>query len=197
MIPHPVPATPDAALAVALAALAAAITNRDSPLRTPTLATRGLDGAPALRTVVLRHFDADTRLLHIHTDRRSSKAAEITADPRVALHGYDPATRTQLRLSGRATLHLDDVIADAAWAATPVPARMTYAAITRPGSIIAAPLPMPQDAQSGRRRFAALLLRIDSLDWLLLDPAGHARARFDWTSDTNKDDAMTATWIAP
>jgi pyridoxamine 5'-phosphate oxidase len=194
MIPTPIaPATPEGALAMALAALAAAPADRASPLRTPTLATRGLDGAPMLRTVVLRGVTAASRLLHIHTDRRSAKAAEIAADPRVSLHGYDPAAQMQLRLSGHATLHAGDAIADAAWAACPEATRRSFAAAAMPGSALPAPAPMPGDGAAGRANFAALLLRFDRLDWLLLDPAGHARACFDWM----EDGAMTATWIAP
>lgn len=191
--PHTAPATLDGALAMALAALAGGVSVRDSPFRTPTLATLGLDGAPALRTVVLRGFEATPRLLHIHTDRRSAKAAEIAAAPRVALHGYDPALRLQLRLAGQATLHDDDAVADAGWAASPPATRMTYAAAAIPGSVVAAPPRMPGDTEAGRCHFTTILLRFDRIDWLLLDPAGHARACFNWT----EDGAMTATWIAP
>lgn len=187
------PMTLAAVLAMALDALARGAADRDSPFHTPTLATAGLDGAPALRTVVLRGFEPATRSLSIHTDRRSPKFAALAADPRAALHGYDAATRLQLRLAGRATLHLDDAIADAAWAASRKTSRMTYATEWAPGTALPAPPAAPEDALGGRRNFAALVLRVDSLDWLLLDPAGHCRARFDWAADG----AMAASWVAP
>lgn len=183
----------DAALAQAFDALARGVADPGSACHTPTLATRGLDGAPALRTVILRGFDPATRTLRIHTDRRSAKAAEIAADPRVALHGYDPAARMQLRLAGRASLHHHDAIADDAWATSRETSRMTYATAHSPGTPLPAPPAAPTDPQAGRAHFAALLLRFDSLDWLRLDRAGHARASFAWAPGG----AMTTTWIAP
>ena len=142
---------------------------------------------------MLRAFDAGTRCLHIHTDRRSAKAAQLAADPRAALHGYDPAARMQLRLAGHAMLHLDDAAADAAWAASRETSRMTYATAHPPGTMLPAPTAAPTDAVAGRAHFALMVLTFDRLDWLLLESAGHARARFDWAADG----AMTAHWIAP
>jgi pyridoxine/pyridoxamine 5'-phosphate oxidase len=187
------PTTLDAVLAMAQDALAHGAADRHSAFHTPTLATLGLDGAPTLRTVVLRGFEPATRGLCIHTDRRSPKFAALAADPRAMLHGYDAATGMQLRLAGRATLHHDDAIADAAWAASRKTSRMTYATASAPGTALPAPPPAPEDPLGGRENFAALTLRFDRLDWLLLDPAGHARARFDWAIDGT----MTASWVAP
>ncbi|HWT08227.1 MAG TPA: pyridoxamine 5'-phosphate oxidase family protein [Roseomonas sp.] len=193
-MPHnPAPQTLDAALAEAFDALARGASDTAAAFHMPTLATRALDGGPALRTVILRGFDPATRTLRIHTDRRSAKAAEIAADPRVALQGYDAAARMQLRLAGRASLHHHDAIADDAWATSRETSRMTYATAHRPGTPLPAPPAAPTDPQAGRAHFAALLLRFDSLDWLRLDRAGHARARFAWAPSG----AMTATWIAP
>ena len=193
MIRSTPPATLDAALAMALAALAAGAQDRHSAFHTPALATIGLDGTPSLRSVVLRHVDARARILHIHTDSRSAKAAELAANPRIALHGYDRVARLQLRLTGRASLHHDDSIADAAWAASRETSRMTYATAHPPGTPLPAPPAAPDDPGGGRAHFAALLLCFDSLDWLLLDPAGHRRARFTWTADGTAD----AAWLAP
>lgn len=185
--------TLDATLACAFAALRRGADDHRSPFHTPTLATRGVDGSPELRTVVLRAFHPAARSLHIHTDRRSAKAAQITADPRAALHGYDPLARTQLRLAGHAMLHLDDAAADAAWSASRETSRMTYATAHPPGTALRAPCAAPTDPAAGRTHFALMVLTFDSLDWLLLDPAGHRRARFTW----GRDGAATATWLVP
>lgn len=189
----PPPATPEDALAEAFRLLSRGVADRRSPFHTPTLATRAPDGAPDLRTVVLRGFDPATRLLRIHTDRRSAKAAAIAADPRTALHGYDAGAQVQIRIGGVATLHLDDAIAEAAWAASREMSRMCYATPHAPGAPVAEPPPAPQDAVSGRANFAAVTLRIDTLDWLLLAAAGHRRARFAWAPDGT----LSASWVAP
>jgi hypothetical protein len=189
----PPPAALADALAEAFRLLARAVADRRSPLHTPTLGTVSADGAPNLRTVVLRAFDPDRRSLRIHTDRRSPKAAEIAARPRVMLHGYDAGARVQLRLDCRASLHLDDPIADAAWAASREMSRLCYAAPHPPGTPIEAPLPAPADPVAGRGNFAAVMLVFDSLDWLHLAHTGHRRARFAWDAAGR----LSATWLAP
>lgn len=188
-----VPENLDTALAGAFGLLSRGVADRRSPFHTPTLATRGADGGPNLRTVVLRAFDPATRTLRIHTDRRSAKAAEIAQDGRAMLHGYDPAAQVQLRLSGHASLHLDDATADAAWAASREMSRMCYAAADAPGTPVPVPPEAPRDAAGGRANFAAVTLRVDSLDWLLLAHAGHRRARFTWDAAGTH----SASWIAP
>ena len=189
----PPPATPEEALADAFRLLSRGVADRRSAFHTPTLATRGLDGAPSLRTVVLRGFDPATRLLRIHTDRRSPKAAEILADPRAALHAYDAGAQVQIRIAGRATLHLDDATATAAWDNSREMSRVTYATAHAPGTPLAAPPPAPDDPAAGRLHFAAITLRIDTLDWLLLAASGHCRARFTWDGSG----ALSAGWVAP
>ncbi len=181
------------ALDLAFQALARGVTDRSSPFHTPALASIACDGAPALRTVILRGFDPALRRLRIHTDSRSPKVAELRADPRAALHGHDPVARMQIRLAGRVSLHDDDALADEAWITSRESSRMTYSAAHAPGVPLPVPSAAPDDPGAGRPRFVALVMTIATLDWLLLDPAGHRRARFTW----DETDTMSATWIAP
>jgi hypothetical protein len=179
-------------LAEAFRLLARGVADRRHPFHTPTLATIGADGAPRARTLVLRGFDAATRTLRLHTDTRSGKFAELAAEPRCALHAYDAGAQIQLRLTGRATLHRSDVLADSAWAASRPFSRLCYAAPEPPGAPVAAPPPAPREGE-GRANFAAIALAVGSLDWLWLDASGHRRARFTWHSDG----APQAEWLAP
>ena len=172
--------------------LARGVADRRSPFHTPTLATVGPDGAPSLRTVVLRAFDPTLRRLYVHTDARSAKAADIAAEPRVALHAYDAAARVQLRLSGRAVLHRGDAVADAAWSSSRAQSRVCYAIEPPPGTPIDAPLPGPDDASAGRDNFVVVAIGVETLEWLWLSVDGHRRARFDWTGHEPH-----ATWLAP
>jgi len=169
------------------------LADRRGAFRTPTLATRALDGGPSLRTVVLRGFDAASRVLSIHTDRRSAKAAEIAADGRAVLHGYDAVAQLQLRLAGKAVLHVEGAIVAAAWAASHAGSRVIYAGAEVPGTPVAAPPAAPLDAAAGRAHFAVVTLRVDALDWLLLAPEGHRRARFAWDGDG----VVSGGWVAP
>jgi len=179
-------------LAEAFRLLARGVADRRSPIHTPSLASIGADGAPRLRTLVLRGFDAAARTLRLHTDHRSGKAAEIAADPRVALHAYDAGAQVQLRLGGHASLHTEDAIADAAWAASTANARLVYTTTLAPGAAIAAP-DLPPPASDGRDHFAVLVMRFDALEWLWLSSAGHRRARFTWDSAGQP----SAEWCVP
>lgn len=174
----------DAALAEAFALLRGAVSDRRSPFHTPTLATIGLDGRPRLRTVVLRHAEADAGglAMRFHTDRRSAKFAELQRDPRAALHGYDAARKIQLRLEGRISLHTDDAVADAAWAASRPDSLACYGVEPGPGVRLPAPdgYAMPErGGETGRDNFAAAAFHAEQLEWLYLAHEGHRRAAFD------------------
>jgi pyridoxine/pyridoxamine 5'-phosphate oxidase len=60
-------------LAYAWGLLERGVSDRHSPIHTPTVATIGGDGRPSIRTVVLRDCDLDARMLRFHTDRRAPK----------------------------------------------------------------------------------------------------------------------------
>jgi hypothetical protein len=119
------------------------------------------------------------------------RAAEILAEPRVSLHGYDPAQRIQLRLQCRASLHCDDAVAEAGWNASRDFSRMCYAITPGPGHPAAAPPPAPTDAVSGRENFAVIQLVFNEMEWLWLAADGHRRARFTWGEEP------IATWLVP
>lgn len=176
----------------ALGMLAAAVADRRSPCRTPTLATNVRHGAPSVRTVVLREFDVASRLLVMHTNRRAAKVAELARDARAAVHCYDPGSQTQLRLAGRVSCHVGDAVAVAGWAATPAVARALYGRAVSPGTRV----PLPPAFSVGDARaaadFAVLRFRFDRLEWLWLAATGHLRAEFVWTAER-----LEASWLVP
>lgn len=172
-------------------------TDRHSAFHTPTVATLGRDGAPSLRTVVLRAADTDARLLRFHTDVRSSKFAEIEAAPRVAMHFYDAAKKIQLRVDGIASLHRDDQVASQAWEATRPFSRLCYQSELAPGTVVDRPRASQTDASTeisalARDNFAAVCISIRAIEWLYLAAHGHRRARFTWQVDRRQ-----AVWLAP
>lgn len=193
MLPRPDHADQlDACLDAAWTLLTRAVVDRRSAFRTLNLATVALDGAPVSRTVVLRGVDRDARRISIHTDRRSAKIAELARDPRIAVHGYDPGAKIQLRLAGVATVHGDDAIADAGWAHSQPMSRACYAIEPAPATPITAPLPAPVDTPQGRENFRVVRVEIATLDWLWLAADGHRRARFDWTGEK-----WRSSWLVP
>lgn len=188
----------DATLAEAWRVVEEGPRDRRSPFHAPTLATIGADGRPRARTVVLRGADPAVRTLRFHCDRRSDKAAELEADGRAALHGYDPAAKVQIRLEGRASLHLDDAVADAAWAGSRPVSRLCYGTVPGPGAVLAhgGGYALPEDeaqAAAGRENFAAVQVRVERIEFLYLAFAGHRRARFAWDEAGRLD----AAWLVP
>lgn len=170
----------------------------------PCLATWNPDFGPTARHVVLRGLDRKHRLLRFHTDARSGKAAEIAAEPRVALTFYDPGEETQVRAQAHAELHRSDAAAEAAWQKTRLFSRRCYLAQQAPGTPTEVPTaglpfglvdrsPTAEESEAGRANFAIVLCRIESLDWMYLSHMGHRRARFAWTAEGEVD----ARWLQP
>lgn len=200
MSPPPTPVDRDdlhATLAEAWRLIADGVTDRRSPFHTPTVATVGLDGRPRSRTVVLRAAERDSRSLRFHCDARSDKFAELGREPRVTLHVYDASAKIQVRAEGQATLHTNDSLADAAWEASRPASRIVYATEPAPGTPIdeGAAFTLPVDdaaVAAGRANFAAVAVRIETLEILHLASAGHRRSRF-----TVAADRVEGRWLAP
>lgn len=66
-----------------------------------SIATVGADGQPSLRTVLLKHFDANGFVFYTNLDSR--KAQEIATNPKVALLLYWAEIGRQVRVTGTAT----------------------------------------------------------------------------------------------
>jgi hypothetical protein len=177
--------------------LADGVGHRHSPFHTPSLATVDAAGRPRLRTVVLRAAEAGAGTLRFHCDRRSDKAREIAENGLAALHVYDGRAKLQLRVEGRARLHHDDALADAAWAAALTMSRVCYGVEPAPGTALAAgdayimPYEDPE-ARLGRENFCAVVFTAERLDLLYLDRRGHRRAVF-----SREGEGWMGTWVAP
>ena len=174
------------------------------PLRLLTFGTVA-DDTPQLRTVVLREADPSARRLAFHSDSRSEKVSHIATNPHVAWLGWDPETGEQVRLQGDATVHRDDDVADAMWAAESPRSLDVYVRSGTPGASLDAPddlLPETvkddpvtrADVEEGRPHFAVLRTVINEIEWLHLHPDGHYRARFAYDVEAETFDG---TWIVP
>jgi hypothetical protein len=162
-------------------------------MHTPAVATTGLDGRPQVRTVVLRGLDVASRSLRFHTDRRSGKFGELSADPRIAVLGYDAGRKVQLRIGGVATLHADSDVAERAWAGSRPMSMMCYRQARSPGSALFTAQIDDATLPDGRENFTVVVVTITEVEWLYLAAQGHRRARFTW----GPDEALSATWLAP
>jgi 3-hydroxyisobutyrate dehydrogenase len=194
--------TLDAVLEEAWTLLQSGVKRPQDPFHRPVLGTTAKEGS-CLRTVILRGFDLNRRLLVCHTDARALKVGEIAAFANVSWLFYHPERKVQLRISGNATLHADDQFADEQWAATKVTSRLNYCAVEPPGTAIARPstglpdflrhkAPTLLDSERGRCNFMVIACQFDSLDWVGLSTLGNRRARFVWD-----ENGLTASWLVP
>ncbi|MAV85428.1 MAG: pyridoxamine 5'-phosphate oxidase, partial [Gammaproteobacteria bacterium] len=94
-----------------------AIRNAKNLFHTPVISSHSNEGIQT-RTVVLRDFIQDSRIIRFHTDLRSPKVAELQANPAATMQGYDPSIKIQLRMLGSAEVHHQDAVTEAAWAET-------------------------------------------------------------------------------
>lgn len=174
------------------AMLVRGVKDRKAAFHTPSLATIGTDGAPRIRTVVLRGCDSDARHLRFHTDIRSGKIAELQQNPKAAMHFYDHGAKLQLRLSVELQL-LDGAAYESAWAATRPMSRECYQVTTAPGSVLADPYDLTFDAEAtrdGEDYFVPVRAQVERMEWLYLAAKGHRRALFDFVNDTQN-------WLVP
>jgi hypothetical protein len=184
-------------LAEAWRLMARGVADRRHGFHHPAVATVGLDGRPRVRTVILRGADAAARALRFHTDVRSAKVAELAREPRASLLFYDAGAKAQVRIEGRATVHADDAVADAAWAGSRPMSRACYGTMPAPGGAIPAgdafvlPEPESPETAAGRANFRAVILVAESLEWLHLGHGGHRRALYDWGG------GPPARWLVP
>ena len=177
-------------------------THYNDPFHWPVLGTTGERG-PHMRCVILREFSMPDRILVCHTDARAAKVREISKFSKVSWLFYHPKRKVQLRISGHATLHVDDHFADRQWAATKLSSRLNYCAIEPPGTPVESPssglpdfllnkAPTLFETEKGRQHFAAISCRIDAIDWLVLRVLGNRRARFKWDAT-----GLNAKWLIP
>lgn len=139
------------------------------------------NSGPQIRTVVLRGTEPAAHWVRFHTDIRSPKIEEIRHQPRVALLGYDPKLRLQVRMDAIAAIHHKDALARQGWERTPPHSRACYASKKVPGEALKqdvvphAPPPIHDVDDPAYGHFAVIHCAIELVDVLELDSAGHRR----------------------
>ena len=178
-------------------ALLAKAAGARSPYNFLQLASAGLDGAPQVRTVVLRHCDPAAGTVAFVTDIRSAKVKEIAREPRVALLGYDGEAMAQIRMTGEAALVGDLRQRQAMWAALRGRTHVLFEAPLPPGTPIdAGGVPLSgagaADGMAPFERFALVSVRLTGIDWLDLAAEPHVRCAF-----RRSEDGWAATRLSP
>jgi pyridoxamine 5'-phosphate oxidase len=176
--------------------IASGLSGRWPPWALPMLATLTPHG-PRARVLALRSVNPVERLFVFHTDARSDKARELSADGRVSVVFWDPGDAIEARFTGTARVHCRDEVAREAWREVSLLRRMACAIESTPGSVLSAPsrfdaLPATTDDEVALNHFAVVLVRATALDWLWLGPGDLRRAFIRWT-----DSGPTTAWVVP
>ncbi|MBC7508856.1 MAG: pyridoxamine 5'-phosphate oxidase family protein [Ferruginibacter sp.] len=157
-----------------------------------------------LRTVVLRKVWAAKKQLAFYSDTRSGKWVDLQHQNKVSFLFYDAPANLQIRLSGTATLHQTDAVADEAWADTRMGSRKVYLATPGPSTIIPIPasgIPValetmdstPEESIEGRKNFGVVVTNVNWMEWLWLNSKGHRRAVFK----NSADGTISQDWLIP
>lgn len=165
-----------------------------------TVATNGV----SVRTVVLRKVNYAQKILVCYSDTRAAKVQEIVANAAVSFLFWDSERKIQLRLSGIATVHTSDHLADTHWQGASPSNRRSYLAIPAPGSPQPEPTsglpegldtrePSLEESESGRANFAVISIHVHHLDYLHLAKGGHRRATFRY----KEGELAEASWVVP
>jgi 3-hydroxyisobutyrate dehydrogenase len=170
---------------------------------TGTLGTQTTNGV-SLRTVVLRKADVNQKNLLCYSDKRAAKIQELNTKPNVSFMFWDSERKIQLRLSGTATVHTTDTLAEEHWQQASPSNRRSYLAIPAPGSTQPGPTsglpegldtrePSREESESGQANFAVISIQVHHLDWLHLAKDGHRRAIFRYEEGKQ----VEASWVVP
>lgn len=176
--------------------LESGVSEKRSPFTMLQAATLGLDGAPKVRTIVLRRVNRADRALSFHTDVRSEKVAELRRDPRISIVASDLDALVQIRAEGVASICEDEAQRRAIWASSRPHTLLLYRAPLPPGTSIDSPEEAHVDSTApsgdGYENFCLVHMTVTRIDWLELARAGHRRAVFDLS-----ESGYEGRWIAP
>lgn len=193
------------------ASLERSVSDRNCGWRLPVLATQE-NHRPRQRTVVLRRVSPSIRTIYAHTDLRSPKVAQVRNTAEVSWLFYDHANATQLILTGMATVHTDDSVAQNFWEDEPVASLRGYLAPHSPGQPTVAAshnlpetligkLPDREQLADARRNFGVISCRIASVEWLHLQRDGNLRAVFRYegaaASEKPTNTPDSSEWLHP
>ncbi len=144
---------------------------RDAHNRYLQLATVRPDGSPAVRSLVFRSFNEKANCLHMVTDARSDKVADIAASARGEICWYFSHTREQFRLHGELSLTgpdaADQTLRQTLWASLSEKGSEQFF-WPHPKSGVLEDAAIPVDLSSPPATFMALTMHVATVDHLCL-----------------------------
>ena len=172
------------------------IKDGSSSFHISTISTINLQGYPSSRSIVIRSLNKAKRIISFNTDTRSYKWKELETNSQLALHFYDSKLKIQIRISGSAKLHYNDL----EWDKAEEMSKIYYSSPFLPSSKIDDPIVTDNliknikrnQIEKGGKNFARTNVKINKIDWLYLLHTGHRRALFKFHKNN-----ISMSWIAP
>ena len=169
--------------------LSEAVNDRHAALREIVFATTS-NGIANLRTVILRAFDENQLKVTIYTDARSAKVQEIKQNDQVSILAYDAANKCQLKLFGKARLHVQDSLTQLVWDNLKG-GKKAYNTLIAPGEAVRS----LDDAHTFRSDlvlddFCVIQIELELIELLQLSGEEHIRVQFDLLKNQS-------TWLVP
>ena len=151
--------------------------------------------SPNIRTVVLRNVNENEHLISFHTDIRSPKFTQITKNPNVSGLFYDIQSRTQIRMTGTASICGDENILRFLWDKLSKESKKCYMGEIAPSHPLNEETIINKlernDPDQGYINFTRVNISVLKMEVLLLHHLGHRRIEFNL--DNNENDHR---WLA-
>ena len=172
------------------------------PFHSPSIASIN-EGAPEIRTVILRKVIPADNILIFHTDYRSPKIIQLKNNNILSWLFYDAKSRLQLRVKTTATIHYKDAISFKRWNDSRLESRKCYLAEPAPSTRAESSTDgLPPNLEDkdltdenvlyGYDHFAVIENKVIEIDWLVLNHDGHRRAKFLFS-----DQGVDKFWMIP
>ena len=181
-------------------AIVVGIKDGSSSFHISTISTINIQGYPSSRSVVIRNLNQSKRIISFNTDIRSNKWKELETNSQLELHFYDNKLKIQIRISGSAKLHYNDLEWEKAWNKSEEMSKICYSSLFPPSSKITDPMETDnliknikrEQIEKGKKNFGRINVKINKIDWLYLHHTGHRRALFKFHKNY-----IDMNWIAP
>ncbi|WP_373494919.1 pyridoxamine 5'-phosphate oxidase family protein [Aquiflexum sp.] len=166
------------------------------PFRFVSFATQGKEG-PDVRYVVLRKIDKDFNF-YFFTDARSTKVSQLMDDGNVVLLFYHPGKRTQIKVTGKAEIHIKNELSESFWSSVQGESKKTYNSVLAPGTII----PEPEkaylwSAEMNDSHFCLIKFSPSQVEGLQLNGLTHIRVQFKKAEIDDGNSEWSSVWLVP
>jgi hypothetical protein len=177
--------------------------SRKSPMHTMVVGT-AVGQHAFLRSVIIRRVDITEKRVYFHCDIRSAKIGEIRSTGTLTWLAYDPQLRSEIRLSGKTSVHHLDELCREHWASTKHFSRRCYLLPEGPGRNLGEKRTDPEEklsnfqysfeeSEAGFDQFAVICTEVEWMGWYFTFSKGNRRASFKYDHGILQE----AVWLTP